>query len=322
VEGVNGFAAVLAPGQNAIFSITFNAIAPLGGAVSGWVVDYTYGSNSYLPGVLLTANCVAGVPSWNTSPNPYFFGTLKLGQTASQTFTIKNTDTTNSLTVNSIISGYSDFVVSGGPSLPVTLTPGQTTTFDVTCTSSYQGNVSRPKAVVITPSSGEGSVFNLGLSYTGFAITPAYTLTGASQGVLFGLVGRWTSGSDNIVAQSLASLPCEATATLTKMIDFGNPSANTYANRLFMRVDPLGAVTVTSSITSVISEEFTTVSDTKSRAALSTDSLGVPDELIFDLEQNGEIHMVQISVVAGSGILSIQNLIPAFEPRGSVYESA
>jgi hypothetical protein len=106
------------------------------------------------------------------------------------------------------------------------------------------------------------------------------------------------------------------------MIDFGNPSANTYANRLFTRIDPLGAVTVTAAITSVISEEFTMVSDTKTRAAQSEDNLGIPDEIIFDLEQNGEIHMVQIEVTPSGGILSIQNLIPAFEPRGSVYESA
>jgi hypothetical protein len=308
------------PGPDYAVTLNFTFVAGVGVGTVSATYATVVGELIPIP-FTLTATTIAGSTSWNITPNIWNFGPLELGFNATNIFSINNTDPVLSLTITSVTANDSEFSVTGLPALPFNIAHNASQSFTVECIAAFKGNVNYPNGVTVVGGAGEGQVV-LQLGYTGQAITPAFVLTGATKGVLFGFGGQWNNAQKNLIAQSLASLACEAPASLTKMVDFGNPSAYTYANRVFMRIDPLGAVTVTLQNTGVISEQFTTVEDIKSRIALSTDALNIPDELVFDAEQNSEIHMLQFSVAAGGGILSIQNIIPAFEPRGSVYESA
>lgn len=303
-------------GTSITVDFQFNASAVLGSSVTTF---FRFQGGGVIPESpqLQAVTVAGGSAAWLVTPNPYDYGSLKIGFSGSQLFTITNNDTTLGLNIATIVANFPEFTVSGEPTLPVTIPPGDTITFTVTCIADTRGVALYPAAVTISPDVGDAQSLNL--SYTGFEITPAFTLTGATQGVLVGLGGMWDNVLSNYVAQSLSSLACEADAYLDKQIDFGNPSSLTNFNRAFMRVDPLGACTVTISDTCIVSNELTTTQDTKTRVA-DHDDEGISDTMIFDLQQNGEIHKFRISVLANQGILSIIYLFPAFEPRGSVYE--
>lgn len=310
----------LATGTNLTVSIVFNATSTID-TVSSQFIGFQGSPTFGAPFVLQATTVATGSHAWNVTPNPFDFGSLRIGATSSaQTFTITNNDPTLNLTINTIAEGVgiTEFTVSG-LALPTTLTPGQSKTFNVTCQAAFRGNVSYPNALVLTPA--VGAPLNLSLAYEGFEIVPAFTLTGATQGVLFGLAGEWDEIFQNYVAQSLSSLSCEAAASFSKQMDFGNITEISATNRVFMRVDPLGAVTVNIQDTCILSNVVTTTSDIKSRTG-TNDSYGISDTLIFDLQQNAEIHQYTISVLPNGGILSIIYLVPAYEGRGSIYERA
>lgn len=310
----------LATGSSLTVSIVFNATTTID-TVSSQFIGFQGSPTFGAPFVLQATTVPTGSHAWNVTPNPFDFGSLRIGSTSpAETFTITNNDPTLNLTINSITPGLgvTEFIVTG-IALPITLTPGQTTTFTVTCQAAFRGNVSYPNALVITPA--VGAVVNLSLAYEGFEIVPAFILSGATQGVLFGLGGEWNGVFQNYVAQGLSSLPCEAGASLSKQVDFGNITELTATNRLFMRVDPLGAVTVQVQDTCILSGVVTTTSDIKSRLG-TNDSYGISDNIIFDLQQNAEIHQYTVSVLPNGGILSIIYMVPTYEPRGSVYEGA
>lgn len=307
----------LPPGATQVISVVFNANTVLGPVTSEFVGFQ--GQPTVGPPLVFQANILAGGSiAWSVSPNPYDFGSLKIGLTGSHVFTINNNDPTTPLVINTITPSETEFAVSG-LTLPATIAPLGSATFLIVCTAEIRGVVSYPHAVTITPNT--GAPMDISLQYEGFVIVPAFTLTGLTQGVLFGLGGIWDGISQNYVAQSLSSLPCEADASLMKMHDFGAPSDYTYTNRFFMRTECFGAVPVTLFSTGVISDQVTTHQDTKVRDA-TNDSLGIPTSLIFDLETNGEIHNLKIQVLANSGILSMIYYIPTYETRGSVYELA
>lgn len=263
------------------------------------------------------------------NPNPIDFGSLKVG-TASSSMAIEFDNTClppsrcNPVTVTNITSSTGQVVLSGLPTFPVVVNAGVIPgiSFSAVCTPTSTGLQSFTLTVTYNDGASTGLTLVVPITYYGVLITPAFTLTGDTKGVMFSLGGSWTSGPNNYLAQSLSSIACEADCTLQKMIDFGEPTFVNYVNRLFMRIDPLGFITATATAYSDVSGSITSKSDIKNRPAAGTDNLGIPDEMIFDLEANAEIILVTFLVTASIGILSIQNLIPAYETRGSVYESS
>lgn len=260
------------------------------------------------------------IPAWNIVPTSIDFGRVKIGTTTATTnVTVTNTGSV-ALTIDTITSADpSQFVLGSLPSFPFVLGVGLNLVFTVECTSTTRGLNDYPLGIVVTPSL--GSPQSVELMYTGYLLDSVFILTGATQGVLFGLAGIWNHLPNVYIAQSLASLPCEADASWTKMHDFGSPSDYTYTNRFFMRTECFGVVTATLSSIGVISDQVTTHTDTKVRNS-SNDSLGIPTNMIFDLETNGEIHKLQLTVLANEGILSLIYYIPTYETRGSVYEAS
>ena len=106
--------------------------------------------------VNLTATGVTPVPDIDVQPNPYDYGTVLVGNTVSQVFTISNNGT-GDLTVSSVTVGGADasmFSVSltGGSSpcgaLPVVIQPGGSCTVEVSLTPSRSGTISAQLEVV------------------------------------------------------------------------------------------------------------------------------------------------------------------------------
>jgi hypothetical protein len=256
--------------------------------------------------------------SLSVSPTSAFLGTGVIGSvlTSPPTFTITATATNDM--VNSIVIDESEFFVVTGVTLPYTFGAPGTITFQVYCVPEFLGLISYPTAITINTSSG---ALILPLSYTGQNLTSAFPLTGAAQGVLCGFFGTAALGT---VAQMLASTNCEVSATWIKQHDFGTPSEYTYVNRVFVRIENGGTVTATLTDTAIISGVVTTTSDTKTVVALTTDQ-SLVQWLWFDLENNGESHLFQMTVAANGGNANNFNIdlfVFCYDPRGSVYESS
>jgi hypothetical protein len=313
-------------------TVTFIATATLGSVTATCLAAGISVSGGWTPnntpfpgGPTLVATVIGeGTESWTVAPSSIDFGSLKIGtSSAPSTITVTNTGSIP-VVIDTIDLIPTDFTLTGLPTLPATIGVGDDFTFQVTCNSTFRGINTYNPGISIT--SDHGLTQSVTLIYTGFSITPAFTLTGATQGVLFGLSGAWVlPGSSlplpfNYVIQSLASLASEAPASWTKMHDFGNPSSYTYANRMFMRTECYGEVTATLTSTGIISDVVVTRTDTKTRDA-SNDDTGIPSTMVFDVETNGEIHKLVLSIAANAGILCMSQYNPCYETRGSVYES-
>lgn len=263
-----------------------------------------------------------GTPAYTVTPNPDNFGALKVGQpSAARTYTIKSTGssavTISTIVVNGAVTAQ--FALQSLPTLPIVLNPGDTTTFQVVCTPAEQGIHNFADVVDFT--SDASSNPPLALGYTGFLINSAFILTGATKGVLYSLSGTWNSTFSTYVAEGDDTLACEADSSLTKQYDFDDGAEYNYLNRVFLRVEPLGVVTVSVADQSIISGVVSNTSDTKSRVA-TNDSTGILDIMIFDIQQNGELHKVTISVAANAGLLSITKYVLQADQRGEVYEGS
>lgn len=298
----------------------FNANTSLGSVTAQFFQFQGY--TGYPPGSPeLMANTVpTGSTSWGITPNPFDFGVLRQGTTsAGQVFTVKNNSGTGSVTIDSVTSAYGEFTITGLPSLPTTLGPGGSFTFTVTCEAESLGSITYSDGLVVTPSTGGAQ--DVSLSYEGYAIIPAYTLNGTEQDVIYGMWGLWGSGVPSaqygiLNAGELGSA-CEVDSTFIKHIDFQNPGGNTYINKFYIRTEGVDECELTVSDTSIISGVLSTV--TKS-VEFPGNSTGVLSWLQFDIEQNGEDHMFEVTLTAASGTPILDLYIVTFEERGPVYE--
>lgn len=304
-------------GTSLTVHFVFNASAVLGSANATYI--NFQGSTPPTSIYTLVANTVApGVPVWNVTPGAINFGSLRVGTSSGfVNVTVTNTGAA-SLTLNSISLGsLIDFALTGVPSLPTTLTTGGFFIFQVKAISLFRGINDYSPGITLTPSVGPSQFVEL--IYTGFSITPAFVLTGATQGVLFGLSGTWDGVFQSAIAQALVNTPCEAVATWMKQVDFDNPGANTYMNKIFMRTEPSGNLGITLADTSMISG-ITSTTTKFSLVDQASDGNGLLKWLQFDMEQNGESHMFVFTIAVRGGILIMDLWIPTYEIRGPVYE--
>jgi Abnormal spindle-like microcephaly-assoc'd, ASPM-SPD-2-Hydin len=115
----------LTPGQNTTFALIF---APTSAGTFPGTVTVT--SNASNPSLAIPLSGTAVAPATLTaSPTSLTYTNITVGQTSSQTETIKNTGGT-STTVSAVAESGTGFTVSG-ITPPVTLTAGQSTTFTV-----------------------------------------------------------------------------------------------------------------------------------------------------------------------------------------------
>jgi hypothetical protein len=154
----------LTPGQSTSFSVTFAPTAA--GSASGSVAITSNASNPSLSVALSGTAATAGTLTGN--PTSFSFGNVQDGTSQSQTETLKNTGGENLTITQATISG-AGFSYTG-LTLPLTLTPNQSSTFGVKFAPTSAGAVTGTLALTVTGA----SPLNLALSGTG--VTPA-TLT-------------------------------------------------------------------------------------------------------------------------------------------------
>ena len=123
-------------------------------------------------------NSVVNVPDIDVQPNPFNYGSVLVGDTASQVFTISNNGTAD-LTVSSITVGGADAsmfrvsVSSGGSpcgALPVILPPGGSCTVEVSLTPTREGSISAQLEVVSDDP--DTPTFTVNLTATGVTPVP------------------------------------------------------------------------------------------------------------------------------------------------------
>ena len=163
----------LAPGQSASFSVTLTPSSS--GNFTGSVSLTSNASNPALS-VPLSGTAVP-LGTLTATPPSFSFTNIVVGQNQTQTETLKNTGGSN-ITISAATESGSGFSISG-ITAPLTLTPGQSTSFSVTFTppsaNTFNGTIS------ITSNASNPS---LTMSLSGTGVAPA-TLTATPSSLTF-----------------------------------------------------------------------------------------------------------------------------------------
>ena len=194
----------LAPNQSATFAVVFNPTTV--GAANGTLAMTVSGSSTALDFALSGI----GVTPATLSPSAasLTFTNVQVGQTQSQTETLQNTGGVNAIISQATVAG-TGFTISG-ITTPLTLTPGQTSSFSVTYSPQSAGSASG--TVTITSSATNAA---LAVSLAGTAVT-AGSLTASPTSFSFGnvQVGLNQSQTETIKNSGGTSLTVSA-ATFT-----------------------------------------------------------------------------------------------------------
>jgi Abnormal spindle-like microcephaly-assoc'd, ASPM-SPD-2-Hydin len=210
VGATGAFAAVspkvpltLTPNETVSFSVYFDPTAV--GATTGMLAITISGLDTPVDLSLSGTGVAAGTLS--ASPSSFTFSGVQVGQSQSQTETLQNNGGTN-VDVSQVTASGTGFSVSGFT--PVTLTPGQSTTFSVKFAPQSAGTFS---GSVVVASDGSNPSISLGLS--GTSVTVA-TLTPNPASFTFSNVAvgqnssqtetlKNTGGSSLTISQATAS---------------------------------------------------------------------------------------------------------------------
>src|SRR5580692_4513654 len=187
---VSGFTAgTLVPGATMSFSVTF---APA--TVGSFPGTVTVTSNASNPSLSIALSGTAeGAPAVLTaSPTSLTYTNITVGQSSSQTETIKNTGGT-SATISAVAATGTGFSISG-ITPPVTLTAGQSTTITVKFAPTSAGTF--PGTLTVTSNASNPS---LAITLSGTAVTAA-TLTASPTSLTYTnvTVGQTSSQTETI----------------------------------------------------------------------------------------------------------------------------
>ena len=181
---VSGLAvpATIAPSQGVPLTVTF---APTtGGAVAGSITVTNDGGVNVV-GAVTGTGVQAGL---SATPTSVSFGSVVTGSTNSQTIQLKNTGTA-SLSVSQVAATGSGFSVSGA-SVPLTLAPGQTSTFNVQYAPTTAGAVNGSVSVVSNAPNSPAAV-----SLSGTGVDATRTLSVSPGNLSFGSVNDGSTAS-------------------------------------------------------------------------------------------------------------------------------
>lgn len=180
----------LGAGQSKTFSVTFAPSSA--GSVNGNIAVTSNGSNPLLNIPLTGSGVTPGTLSAN--PTSLSFGTVQVGNSSTLSETITNTGG-SSVTITAATTTGAGFSISG-LSLPLTLTAGQSKTFNVTFAPSSAGSVNGNVAIT---SNASNPTLNIPLSGTGVA--PG-ALTANPSSLSFGSV---TIGSSSTLSETVTN---------------------------------------------------------------------------------------------------------------------
>src|SRR5580698_8507960 len=243
---VSGFSAgTLLPGATTQFSVTFAPTAA--GTFPGTVTVTSNASNPSLS-IPLSGTAVTPPAVLTASPTSLTYTNITVGQSSSQTETIKNTGGTNA-TISAVAESGAGFGVSG-ITTPVTLTPGQSTSFTVTFTptsvTTFSGtvtvtsNASNPSLAIALSGTAEGAPAILtasptSLTYTSITVgqtssqTETIKNTGGTSATISAVAASGTGFSVSGITTPV-TLTAGQSATFT--VKFAPTSAGTFPGTL------------------------------------------------------------------------------------------
>ena len=187
----------LAAGQGASFSVQFSPSAT--GSASGNIAFQTDNGTVNVP--LSGAGVLAGTLTAN--PTSINFGSVGIGSASSKTVTLKNTGGENVTVTAATVSGagFSD----SGLSLPLTLTPNQSSTFSVSFAPQVTGSVTGSVALSV---SGQTDV---DIALSGMGIAPA-NLVANPPSVTFTNVAVGSTATQTVALQNTGGVSATITA--------------------------------------------------------------------------------------------------------------
>ena len=189
----------LAAGQSVTFNVTFTP--PSAGSFSG---NVTVTSNAQNPTLTIPVSGTAVTSgSLTANPSSINFGNVLLGDATSQIETLKNTGGANVTVTAASISG-AGFSFSG-LTLPLTLTPNQSSTFSITFDPAAAGTASGTMSLTVSGSS------NVGIPLSGTGVTPA-NLTANPTSLTFTNVQVGQSSSQNETVKNTGGSDAHITA--------------------------------------------------------------------------------------------------------------
>jgi hypothetical protein len=236
----------LSAGQNTTMNVTFKPSASEN--ITG---NITVASSQEANAVIAVSG--SGVqPALSITPSSASFGNVTQGSPASQTFQLQNSGT-GTLTVSQVGVTGNGFTL-GTLALPVTLSSGQTSNFNVEFNPAAAGAVTGSVSVV---SNAPNSPATIGLSGTGVAATQ--TLTFSTTTIAFGSVSAGSSATQNVTLtnsgnSSVTVSQISATGTGFSLTGAGTPVTLSAGQNMTFGVifypsaagNDTGSVTVTS----------------------------------------------------------------------------
>jgi hypothetical protein len=176
---------VIGPGQTAALSVTFTPASSE--SVTGSItVSSSQGANAVIP---VSGSGVQSALS--ITPSSAAFGNVTVGTSASQTIQLSNTGTAT-LKISQLSLTGSGFS-AGTVSLPISLNPGQASTFNIQYLPTAAGSATGTLSVVSTAPNSPSSML---LSGTGVAATETLSLNATS--LSFGNVTTGTSSTKSV----------------------------------------------------------------------------------------------------------------------------
>jgi hypothetical protein len=271
----------LAPNQASTFGVSLTPATA--GANSGNLSLTVSGSTSSvdiaLSGTGVTPAALTAVPT------SLEFTNVQVGRSLTQTETVINTGGSNAQ-ISQVAANGTGFSISG-ITTPVTLTPGQSTSFGVTFTPQSAGNFSGSVSVTSNASNP-----NLNVSLTGTALAATQSTLGVTNSISVGSVVDGGSGTQT------GTLTATGGSVLVSSVSLGgtNPAEFSVSGLSF-------PVTVTTSQPVTFTVTFTpaVTGGASATASFATNASNSPT--VATLTGTGTpapVHSVQLSWVAGS----------------------
>lgn len=248
----------LAAGQSSTFNARFAPAAA--GNVSGNISLVSNASNSPTL-LLLSGNGVAVVNTLTANPTSLNFGNVFTGVTDVRTVTLTNSGNVN-ITVNTATPAGAGFSITG-LTLPLTLTPGQSTSFSARFAPVSAGAVSG--SISITSSASNSPTV---VSLSGTGVTPVATLSASPSNIAFGNLFTGSAQSQTVTITNTGNVNVSLSASSVTGAGFSIsgltvPQTLTPGQAVSFSVQfapaSAGAVTGSVSITSTASNSPTTV---------------------------------------------------------------
>jgi len=212
--------ASLTVGQTATFNVTFTPAAA--GPVSGSVVLSSNALNTPANISLSGTGAVSAVPVLSAVPAGISFGNVLVGSSTTQAVTLSGSGT---VTISQATVSGAGFSITG-PSLPLTLSVGQTATFNVTFAPAAGGGVSGNVAFV---SNASDMPLNLPLSGTGLHyLTLSWTPSTTSSVTSYSIYRAGPSSSNS--GTPATPYPLQGSVLANTCTPTGNPTQCAYTD--------------------------------------------------------------------------------------------